>query len=238
MSTSPTSTRLPSLPDGRLFAHNDERAEVYEINPADGTVGKSFSLGTPTLHGDFEDIAITPNGDFYLTTSAGVLYRFRDGADGAHVAYETFDTGLGQRCEIEGLAFLRADDALIIACKRNYDRQLRDTVILFTWSTRGHTLRQTPWLTMPAASLAAPAGGHSFHTSALTIDQRSGRLILLAARQRVMAEVDRSGRIQALRRLTPDHIQTEGAVVLPDGSLLVSDEGGDSHALLTRYPRR
>lgn len=227
---------LAMTADGRVFAHNDERAEIYEINPRDGTVGKAFSLGTPTLHGDFEDIAIAPNGDFYLTTSTGVLYQFREGTDGAHVTYQSFDTGLRQRCEIEGLAYLRADDTLILACKTNYEH--RHTVAFYAWSLRDHRLNSTPWLTMPAASLGAAAGVRGFRTSALTIDPRTGRLIVLAARERIMAEIDRSGRIQALRRLTPDHVQAEGAVVLSDGSLLVSDEGRDSHALLTRYPRR
>jgi hypothetical protein len=33
------------------------------------------------------------------------------------------------------------------------------------------------------------------------------------------------------------HRQAEGASILPDGALLIADEGGDAHARMTRYAR-
>ena len=63
---------------------------------------KTFAVGAVVETGDFEGLAITPSGDFWLTTSQGRLFRFREGADGAHVEFERFVTGLNDICEIEG----------------------------------------------------------------------------------------------------------------------------------------
>src|SRR3954462_5238642 len=63
---------LAALPDGRLFAHDDEHGVIYEIDPAEGELKKSFALGDPPLRGDFEGIAIADR-DFYLMTSDGIL---------------------------------------------------------------------------------------------------------------------------------------------------------------------
>ena len=61
--------------DGRVFMHGDERAVVYQVDPAEGTVLKEFSLGVPVLSGDFEGIAIA--GDrFFLINSQGLLLEF------------------------------------------------------------------------------------------------------------------------------------------------------------------
>src|SRR5262245_54963359 len=45
---------LAVTPDGRLFAHGDERAALYEIDPERGRILKSFSLN---VRGDFEGLA-------------------------------------------------------------------------------------------------------------------------------------------------------------------------------------
>ena len=80
-----------------------------------------FSFGDPTVHGDFEGIAAV--GDrIFLVTSDGVLYAGRPGADGEHVEFVTYATGLGQICEIEGLAYDPSDPSLLLLCKEARSR--------------------------------------------------------------------------------------------------------------------
>jgi uncharacterized protein YjiK len=225
--------------DGRVFGHDDEVATLYEIDPIEGRILKSFSVtdSNGPLHGDFEGIAITPDGDFYLTASTGDLYRFREGGDRANVPFQRFDSHLRGRCEVEGLTYLSAEESLILACKNNYALEMRDTVALYAWSTRTQALRETPWLTLPARPLAS--GSRQFHTSSVEIDARTGRVILLAARENAMAEVTRDGRVLATRALGALHSKAEGSAILPDGSLVIADEGPrHGQALITRYPRR
>jgi uncharacterized protein YjiK len=223
--------------DGRLFAHGDERAIIYQLDYNNGETLKVFAAGDPPAHGDFEDIAITDSGDFYLIASSGQLLHFREGADGAHVPFEQLDTGLGNVCEVEGLAYERAHQNLIIACKHNYAPAQRRRVIFYAWSIQQRALAARPWFDAPAAGLAAASQARAFNPSALALDPASGRMIVLAGGDNAMVELNADGSIAAGRALGSLHPQAEGAAVTPDGSLLISDEGAHGHARLARYRR-
>ncbi len=224
--------------DGRLLGHNDEKAVVSEINLESGEIMKSFSLGDPPEAGDFEGIAVGERDAIYLITSTGRLYRFAEGANDAHVPFETFETGLAPVCEVEGLAYHPAQQSLIVACKTNHARNMRKTVALYAWSVRTRTLGAEPWLTASADEIAAAAGVEGFHPSSVEIDPATGRVILLAARERAMAELDPDGSIVAARQLGDAHNQAEGAAILPDGALVIADEAASGlRAGISRYPR-
>jgi len=197
---------------------------------------KAFALGTGAVErGDFEGLAITPAGDFWLTTSQGQLYRFREGAANAQVAFEAFDSGLREVCEIEGLAYLAAEESLILACKRNEARGMRDTISLHAWRVGGGADAGL-WRQVPEADVTRAAGVEHFRPSSLDIDAHTGRLILLSARDAALVELNADG-VASARALGPQHTQAEGAAILADGSLAITDEGGEGFALLSIYPR-
>lgn len=226
---------LAVSPDGRLFAHDDEQAVIYQLDTRTGEPVKSFSLGEPAETGDFEGLAITPAGDFWMTTSNGRLMRFREGENGANVTFERYDTGLRNVCEIEGLAYLASEESLILACKRNESRDMRDTISLHAWRIGAEAA--APWRSLPVADVAGAAQVRAFRPSSLDIDAATGRLVLLSANNGALAELSAEGELLSARALGREHIQAEGAAVLPDGSLAIADEGGDGRALLSIYPR-
>lgn len=222
--------------DGRVLAHDDERAVVREIDLASGAIVKTFAAGAEG--GDFEGIAVA-GADIYLISSNGRLLRFREGADGARVPFEAFDTGLAGICEVEGLAYDKAADSLVVACKRMLARPMRGTVALYVWSLRTQRRSDQPWRTLPMHDLAAAAQVAEFHPSSVEIDTRTGRLIVIAGRDGAMVELAADGAVLAGRQLGPGHYQAEGATILPDGALLIADEARkNERALLTRYQRR
>lgn len=227
---------LALSPDGRLFAHDDEQAVIYELDTREGRIVKAFALGETAIEtGDFEGLAITPSGDFWMTTSQGRLYTFREGNDGARVAFSRHDTGLRNVCEIEGLAYLAAEESLILACKRNEARPMRDMISLHAWRI-GADQPASPWRQWPEAAFADAAGVENFRPSSLDIDPVTGRLMLLSARGAALAEIE-GETIASARALGPQHSQAEGVAVLADGSLAISDEGGNGLALLSIYSR-
>lgn len=228
---------LALTPDGRVMGHDDESAVIYQLDIDRGDVVKRFSLGAPTLRGDFEGLAISGDGDFYITTSTGRLYRFREGDDRADVPFETFDTQLRHMGEVEGLAFHPADQCVILACKTNHTPALRGALALYAWSPRTPEQPAQPWLTIPVTPLADAVGARSFHPSSIEIDSRTGRLVVLAARQNAMVELDAHGMLLAARGLGEHHRQAEGATILPDGALVIADEGDKTKAVMTRYAR-
>jgi uncharacterized protein YjiK len=228
---------LAVTPDGRVMGHDDELAVVCQIDLEGGDIVKRFALGAPALRGDFEGLAIDAAGDFYLTTSSGWLYRFREGDDRGHVPFETFDTGLRHQAEIEGLAFHAGDDAVIIAAKINYAPDMRAALVLYAWSPRRPSEPARPWLTVPVAPLAEAIGARAFHPSSVEIDPTTGRLVVLAARENAMVELDERGQLLAARWLGRLHRQAEGSAILSDGTLVIADEGGNARATITRYAR-
>lgn len=226
---------LAVSPDGRVFGHDDETAVIYELDVAGRAIVRAFALGDPVERGDFEGLAVTPDGDFWLTTSRGRLYRFREGADGASVSYDRFDAGLDDICEIEGLAYLASEESLILACKRHHARGMRGTVALYAWPIGASAA--APWRSWREAELTRAAGVRAFRPSSLDIDQTSGRIILLSANDNALAEFSADGALLAARALGTAHRQAEGAVVAADGALLIADEGQAAPALLSRYAR-
>jgi uncharacterized protein YjiK len=222
-------------PDGRLFGHDDERAAVYEIDAAQGRLVKAFALGDPPLTGDFEGLAIAPEGTFWLSTSGGEVFRFREGGDGAHVEFDRFDTGLGEICEVEGLAYLAAEESLILACKRNHARAMRDRTAIYIWPFSGEA---ELWLNLPEAELAQAAGVRHFRPSSLDVDARAGRLLLLSAADAALVELSADGALMSARRLEGEHVQPEGVAALAGGALVIADEAGGraNAAMLSIYP--
>jgi len=108
---------LALTPDGRLFAHNDETAQITEIDYRRGVILKRFFVGEKDLHGDFEALACA--GDrFFLMASNGTLYEFREGEDGERVDYTVHDTHLGKECEFEGAAYDSTADTIVLGVRR------------------------------------------------------------------------------------------------------------------------
>jgi uncharacterized protein YjiK len=224
--------------DERLFAHDDERAVIYEIDWHHGRVSKAFALGDPPLKDDFEGIAIAGT-DFYLVTSAGVLYRAAEGDDGAHLAYERVDTGTGQRCEIEGLAYDVRRALLLLGCKAPREASLRGRVSVFAWAPERRAIDERASFSVPEKQFAAAIDATHFNPSSIEVSRDGSRLYLLAGRQRVLAEVDLNGGLVAVTPLpAKQHRQPEGLAIGPHGEMFIADEGGGGRATLAIYRRR
>lgn len=217
---------LALSPDGRLFAHDDEIAEIHQLDPATGDVLASFGLGESTVTGDFEGLAWADDR-LFLITSEGTIAEFRPGANAARVDYRRHVTGLASVCEVEGLTHDPGTGSLLIVCKEMYDDGPPG---VYAFDLAQRRLESQPRLAIRSTS------GDEVSPSALVIDPGSGNLIVLAARQRRILEVDREGRTVAEARLRRNaHPQAEGIELLPDGTLLIADEGGNGRGRLAWY---
>lgn len=223
--------------DGRLFAHADERAQIFELDRATGRIVKRFSLGAPAVRGDFEAIALA--GDrIVLATSDGVLYAGPEGSDGEAVPFTVTRTGVGRSCEVEGMAYEPADRSLLLACKAARSRAVHGYLTVFRWSLDRRALAPEPALRVPLTRITGPLRLAEFHPSELVRDPVTGHYLVLAARARALAEVTPDGRLVRGARLRADlHRQAEGLAIGRDGSLLVADEGAGGCATLTTYVR-
>ncbi len=220
--------------DGRLFAHDDERARVHEIDPNTAEVGKRFDLGEELVRGDFEGIAIV-GPRFFLITSTGQLYEFREGTDRENVVFRLTDTGLRDRCEVEGLDYDEAVDALLVACKTSLPE--RDLVVVHRIPLQPEA-EALPDLMIQRTDLVAHGVNRSFAPSGVAVTP-IGTVLLVSGRDDALIEVDRDGRLMAAVELRGGrHPQSEGIEIGPDGTMYISDEKNGKEPRLTAYGAR
>ena len=226
---------LAFAPDGRLFAHDDERARVHEIDPVTGAVGKRFDLGQQVVRDDFEGLAIVDDR-FFLVSSLGRLYEFREGDDREELVYRVTDSGVGGDCEVEGLDYDPRDGVLLIACKTVTSQ--RASVVVHRLSL-DPDLGLLPPLVVRKADLIPHGLDAEFDASAVAVSL-DDTILLLSGRDDALIEVDRSGNVLSVVQLSKSrHPQSEGLALGPDGTIYVSDERADGKdARLTVYRRR
>jgi uncharacterized protein YjiK len=222
---------------GRIFAHDDEQAVVYQLDPATHRVVKRFSFGAPAVRGDFEAIAVVGR-QVILTTSDGVLYAGREGRDGESVPYVTQATGVGRACEVEGMAYEPAGRALLFACKVPRTAALVGHLSVLRWSLDRKALDPRPWISIRLSEITRQLKGQGFHPSELLRVPSNGHYLVLSGREHAIAEITQSGRVVAVAHLRRrDHRQAEGLALPPDGALLISDEGAGQRGTVTAYRR-
>ena len=227
---------LAMTPDQRLLAMDDEKAIVYQIDYLNGRLVKAFAFGKPVLRGDFEGIAVVDDR-VYLLTSTGILYSAAEGDDGDRVEYETFDTGLEAQCEFEGLARDRSGANLLLLCKDVLDSANIDTLSVFPWNLRDREVVYDQRIELPLAAISSRLAVRTLHPSGIVAHPDAELLLIVAARERVLVEIDTEGAfLDAV--VLPDerrHPQAEGVALAGDGRLIIADEGGKGRARLTVY---
>lgn len=224
--------------DGRLLAHHDEAAVVFELDSRTGAVLKEFGVtdGAAPIRDDFEGIAVAGER-IYLVTSAGRLYEFREGADGESVLFTLHATGVGRHCEIEGLAYDAGRGSLLLLCKRSLDPEGADRLTIHAWSVTDRRVLEDPGAVISVGEVSRELGERGFRPSGIERHPDSGNYFVVAARQRAIAELAPDGRLVAVRRFPARwHRQIEGITFGPDGALIVADEGAGGRGRLTVYP--
>jgi uncharacterized protein YjiK len=218
-----------------VFAHDDNYGIVYEIDLGTGRVLRAFALGKPTVKGDFEDIAVRA-GTVYLLESDGRLFEATIGEHRQRVRYNVYDTGVGTHCETEGLANGPKDGEFLILCKKPHRDKLKDRLVIYLWSITDRAPVSSPWLNVPLDGLVEPLDQANFHPSAFYWQRELGRFLIVSAKGHSAIEIDEHGKlIDRVKLDKVEHPQPEGLVLMPDGRLVISDEGSRGHGKIAIY---
>ena len=222
--------------DGRLLVHGDDRGHVWEIDYRRGMLVKRFTLATDegVAKGDFEGITVV--GDVVWMLSAnGRLWEFKEGKDGDKVAFKLHDTGLKKTCEFEGIAFDSTMNSLVLACKNVFDRQFKNSVVLYRWNLKEGVGEKLTRLAFPVAGVVGDNEWKSLQISDITVDPATGNYVLLASKEKALIMITPTGAAVSARPLPGEHGQPEGVAIVRDSLLLISDEGATGPAVLTLY---
>lgn len=227
---------LAMTPDGRLFAHDDERAVFYQLDMETGGILKAFSAGIGGIAGDFEGIAVA--GDrFYLSNSMGEILETVEGRPSSAMDFRLHRTGLGSRCELEGLAYDPQANTLLLPCKEPREKKLDGHIVVFSVALSSMRPLSVPRIFIPLGDLETLGLKDEFYPSGIEIHPETGRILLISAREEAILETSYQGSLLDGRKLRRRvHPQPEGITFAPDGSLLLADEGQRGRARLTRYP--
>jgi hypothetical protein len=218
-----------------VYAHDDNYAIVYEVNLSSEKTIKAFALGKPTVKGDFEDIA-ERNGYIYLLTSDGRLFEAPVGENRKRVLYNAYDTGVGEHCETEGLANGPEEGEFLILCKKAHDVEFKDRLVIYVWNLHDRRPVATPWLNVSLDGLVEKLDQANFHPSAFVWRREKGTLIIVSAKGHSAIEIDQRGRlIDRIKLDKEQHPQPEGLTLMPDGLLILSDEGPPGHGKISVY---
>ena len=218
-----------------VFAHDDNYGIVYEVDLDDGRVLRAFALGKPTVKGDFEDIAVRA-GSVYLLASDGRLFEAPIGDHRQRVRYNVYDTGVGPHCETEGLVNGPKDGEFLILCKKPHQDKLKDRLIIYLWSLGDRVPVSSPWLSVPLDGLVEPLDQANFHPSAFYWRRDPGRFLIISAKGHTAIEIDEQGKlIDRVKLDKGEHPQPEGLTLMPDGRLVISDEGTRGHGKIAIY---
>jgi uncharacterized protein YjiK len=222
---------LTMTKDNRLFAHDDERGILYQLDYESGRIIKKFMIGKFVKKADFEGIANA--GDyFYLVTSNGKIAEFKEAKNKDSSPYELYKTGLNKKNNVEGLCYDPESNCLLLACKGDAGDDYEEYKAVYAFSLETKTLVAKPRFLlkktngfkddeiMPSGIARHPLSGTFF-----IIDSGGCRII----------EISKNGSIIEIMNLNKGiHNQPEGICFTSDGTLLISDEG-KKKGKLTRY---
>jgi len=216
-----------------LLTHGDEHGVVEVLDLATLTLNREIRLkGTPK--DDFEGIA-TAGDSVALMTSSGKLYFFRLGNDST-VGFTTIVTGLGRQCELEGLAWHRAQATLFLPCKQPKGKAASGLTVY------RYRLGAAPGLVPPihvnGASLAQVTGVALLRATSVEVDSSTGHLLVLSSKPPLLLEIDTTGRALGVRHLSSgNHPQAEGLTITRD-AIWIADEGAGRKGTLVKYACR
>ena len=225
--------------DGRIFLHGDENGRIGVLDSRTGKMVGAFELGSTSPKGDFEDIVIVDQ-DLYLVTASGRLYRTPlppAGQTSGSLPYSVFETRASKWCEIEGLEYDANDRILLLGCKQ----MLADEAMapsLIRWSLDAQQLSKPEHIQLAASSEFQLPGLNRFRPSAMRIDPRSKRLVIVSSADSRVVVADRSGAVLASAAIPKSHKQPEGLVITEAGVVYLSDEGGKGLGSVSVYECR
>ena len=219
-----------------VYAHNDEMGVIYKLNYNTGQVIKKWQIGTFGIAGDFEDIAYA-NGKFYLLESNGSLYEFLEGENNKSVSVKKYKSNFSDKYEFEGLCYNEEKNELLMMCKEYSGKKYHSTRPVFSFSLISGTVNPEPVFLIELDELKSEFDVKKIFPSGIAKSPVDNNYHVVSSKgEKVIVEVTAEGKVISVKNLPAKiHEQPEGITFLPDGTIIISDEGVKKRAKLTIY---
>lgn len=197
-------------------------------------------------NGDYEDVAVTQDGQIYVVKSNGSLYSFRLSKE-KKIKSTEINTPLSIKNDVEGICYDPTRNRLLLTCKQKAgikDKE-KDGKAIYAFDLKSQKLLTEPaylinldeledFLTKNA--LHHPDKKMTFKPSAIGIHPEDHRLYLLASEGNLLLVLNEDGTFYEVLPLNPRIFkQPEGICFAEDGTMYISSEGRESNGYLLRF---
>lgn len=243
---------LTMMPDGLLGAVQDEKGNLYLLDPASGEIMETRTFGKD---GDYEGVELG-GGHLFIIRSDGRLHIF-DRWEEAEMVGDSYDLDLVKGCDAEGIAYQANLQRLLISCKEKGGKNLDRQKAIFAYNRATETLSDDPVYLLDVREFEASVDDHpineavrsvlsdrldlsGFKPSDIAVHPRSGDIYVVSSVTKVIIRMDEAGDVGGIWRLPSKQFdQPEGITFGPNGDLFISNEAGDrKHATLMRFRDR
>jgi hypothetical protein len=247
---------IQSLGDGIIAGVEDERGNIYLIDFHSGEIKKEIDFGEK---GDYEGLAIV-GSTAWVIKSNGNLYRVKDYKKGeGELKTKKFETPLGKANDVEGLAYDKANDRLLLACKGHPfidDRDGKHTKAIYAFDLDEKELFTEPillidlkniqdikdynWFSSIGISIMSRLdenkGDVSFQPSDIAIHPVTGNYYITGAVGDLLLVYTPDGELLAAVELKDAVFkQAEGISFSARANMYISNEGGDGKANILKF---
>jgi len=222
--------------DKFIYTHNDEEGIVFKVSLDTGEIIKKFYVGNKLLKKDFEGIAVVGDSIF-LTTSNGILYRFKEAENNGNTDYQKFKTGLTSKNNIEGLCYDDKTNSLLIACKGSAGKNLKGFKAVYSFNLDKYKLNNTPRFLINLDSLNTKFRIKDFSPTGIEVNPDNGNFFIISSIKESIIELSENGElISAVKLDSKEHKQPEGITFSSELTLIISNEGQGKKAKVTLVP--
>lgn len=240
----------------KLACIQDEKAFIYIFDCEKEKIIEKYKFGKS---GDYEGIEILGK-DAFIIRSDGNLYFFEDFIKNKGFSVK-IKTPLSERNNVEGLAFNKSSNSLLLACKAspkiNKKQNLKNSRSVYGFDLSLNELSKNPEITINIDELRnkipsdnyndmskdiikklnPQKGDPTFQPSAIAIHPFSKNIYIISSVGKLLIVLDHHDKkILSIKRLNPKHFrQPEGMCFNPEGDLFISNEAKKSKASILQF---
>ncbi len=234
----------------QLLAVNDEKGNIYHLDPSSGKIVHTFDFGK---RGDYEGIEKVGD-NIYVLKSNGHIYIKNDSMTSGS---ELLRTELREANDVEGLGYDRNTNSLLMACKGkskiSSDQDFKKTKVVYALNIEDGSCAKDPLLKISDEALSkfvqlAYANSKdlksyvkrvtSFAPSAIAQHPFDSSFYLLSSIGKLLIIIDQHSNILSVQFLdNAIHAQPEGICFNKNGSLYIGNEGKYGIAKIYRFDR-
>jgi uncharacterized protein YjiK len=221
----------------QLMTVNDEKGILFFLNKSTAAIEQQIIFHED---GDYESLEVVDN-TIYICKSKGVIYAIKD-LKNPVTSQERYDTGLGKDADIEGMAYDKAQNQLILTCKGLTSDPMKRAIYGFDLATKKCTAQPLFDISLTQVQdflkktnadqnafdkylEVAPSEFH-FGPSGIAVHPQTGEWYVVSSVGKILLVISRKGEILNMIKLDKKiHPQPEGITFDKDGTLYISNEG-------------